>query len=86
MEAVNKRSEKTILGQKWIFIMPNSKFQSSNKLQIPNRKKNAFDIEAFEFDLTFGLCDLTFSLSLYPWKFNMTLILHLKCNFLKDIA
>jgi len=86
MEDVNKRAEKTILGQKWIFIMPNSKFQSSNKCQNPNPKKNAFDIEAFELDLTFGLCDLTFSLSPYPWKFNMTLILHLKCNFLKDIA
>ena len=86
MEAVNKRAEKTILGQKWIFIMPNFKFQSSNKCQNPNPKKNAFEIEAFEFDLIFGLCDLTFSLSLHFWKFNVNIIRCLKWNVLEDIV
>ena len=86
MEALNKRAGETILGKRCIFIMPNSKCKSSNKYQNPNPKKNAFDIEAFEFDLTFGLCNLTFSLSLHFWKFNMNIIPRLKWNVLEGIA
>ena len=79
MEALNKRAEKTILGKKCIFIMSNSKFKSSNKYQNPNPKENVFDIEAFEFDLTF-------SLNLHFWKFNMNIIPCLKWDILEGIV
>ena len=58
-------------------------YRNTKQYQNPNPKKNAFDIEAFEFDLTFGLCNLTFSLSLHFWKFNMNIIPRLKWNGLE---
>ena len=51
--------------------MPNAKVQSSNECQNPKAKQDVFDIEAFGFDLTFGLCHLTFPLGAYPSKSNL---------------
>jgi len=40
----------------------NAKFQRSNECQNPKAKQACLDIKAFGFDLSFGLCHLTFRL------------------------